>query len=244
MHEGVRTLVDAEWEARLGVERAVLRGGGVHVVAADLGANDAMAFLLGRTCIVVVSPEAVEPSRAALIGLDVPAVFTAAALRTLVGRDAQVHGPSQHSYTSRSSFRGTADEAAQPVKGDDPRLLSLLQNNDPSDRDESGFPRDPSAADPATTRFWILREHDHVLAAGNMTEWRSGPADVGVLTDRSHRSRGTARRLVGAMVADALRSVDVVRYRALASNTASLAVADRLGFEPYGRNYRARRRIQ
>jgi RimJ/RimL family protein N-acetyltransferase len=43
------------------------------------------------------------------------------------------------------------------------------------------------------------------------------------------------------MVADALPAVGVVRFRALASNVASLAVAERLGFEPYGQNFRGRR---
>lgn len=36
-------LVDAEWEARLGIDRSLVRSSGVHVVAADLGANDAAA---------------------------------------------------------------------------------------------------------------------------------------------------------------------------------------------------------
>ena len=75
-----------------------------------------------------------------------------------------------------------------------------------------------------------------------MTEWRGLPSDVGVLTEPSQRGRGFASRLVGTMVADALLVAGVVRYRALASNGASLAVAERLGFEPYGQNLRARRR--
>lgn len=74
-----------------------------------------------------------------------------------------------------------------------------------------------------------------------MTEWRGVPADVGVLTDPSQRNRGIAGRLAGAMAADALPIVGVARYRALASNAASLAVARRIGFEPYGENFRARR---
>jgi hypothetical protein len=43
------------------------------------------------------------------------------------------------------------------------------------------------------------------------------------------------------MVADALPVVGVVRYRALASNVATLALAEQLGFESYGQNFRARR---
>jgi hypothetical protein len=53
---------------------------------------------------------------------------------------------------------------------------------------------------------------------------------------------GFAGRLAGAMVADASSAIDVVRYRALATNTASLAIAHRLGFRAFGQNFRARRR--
>lgn len=241
MEEHVRALVDTEWEARLGVERSVLRSGGVHVVAAGLGANDAMSFLLDETCIVVVPADEVESATAALAGLEARAAFTADALRTLVGSDAQVDGPSWHGYADARSFLGTADDSAQPVDGDETTLLAFLDGNHLADRAESGFPRVVCSADPETTRFWIFREDDRVVAAGNMTDWRGLPADVGVLTEPSQRSRGLARRLVGTMVADALPAVGVVRYRALASNVASLALAERLGFEPYGQNFRARR---
>ena len=92
-----------------------------------------------------------------------------------------------------------------------------------------------------TTQFWTLTSGEEVLAAGNMTEWRGLPADVGVLTKPSYRGRGFASRLAATMVAAALPAVEVVRYRALASNVASLTVARQLGFELYGQNFRARR---
>ena len=242
MDEHVRALVEAEWEAQLGVVRSVLRSGGVHVVVAGLGANDAMSFLLDETCIVVVPAHEVGSARAALAGLDARAAFTARTLRTLVGDDAQVDGPSWHTYVDDRSFLGTADDLAQPVDGDETSLLAFLDGIDPADTAESGFPRDPSSADAETNRFWVLQEDDLVVAAGNMTEWRGLPSDVGVLTEPSQRGRGFASRLVGTIVADALLVAGVVRYRALASYGASLAVAERLGFEPYGQNLRARRR--
>lgn len=242
VNDDVRVLVDAEWESRLGVDRSVLRSGGVHVVVADLGANDAMSFLLDETCIIVVPADEVDAARAALHGLDAQAAFTSDALRMLVGLDAQVDGPSWHGYANGRSSRGTVDVAAQPVDLDDTSLLAFLERHDLADWAESGFPRDPGSADPETTLFYVLRENGRVVAAGNMTEWRGVPADVGVLTDPMLRGRGLAGRLVGTMVADALPSVGVVRYRALVSNAASLAVARRLGFEAYGQNFRARRR--
>ena len=157
VRERIRAIVDAEWEHRLGVENDVLRDGGLHVVAAELGDNDAMSFLLDETCIVVVPEEGVDAAKAALVGLKPAEAFTANLLRRLTGFEAQIDGPSWHAY----------------VDG---------------------------------------------------------------------RGRGLAVRPVATMVAAALPAVEVVRYRALASNVASLAVARRLGFEPYGQNFRARRR--
>lgn len=241
MAADIRAVVDAEWESRLGIDRSLLHDGGVHVVAADLGANDAMSYLLDGTCIVVVAAADVERARVALRGLDAMRAFTADALRRVVGGDAQVHGPSWHHYCDRQCFVGAADGAAHPVDGDDPSLLRFLESNELDDWAESGFPRDPSSADPATNRFWIVRDEEEVVAAGNLTEWRAQPADVGLLTHPQWRGRGYAARLAGAMVHDALASVDVVRYRALASNVASLSVARRLGFQLYGQNFRGRR---
>lgn len=201
-----------------------------------------MSFRLDETCIVVVPAKEVESARATLAGLDARAAFTPDTLRTLVGSDAQIDGPSWHSYADAGSFLGNADHSVQPVDGDQPALLEFLDGNPLADRDESGFTHVLGSADPETTRFWILQEDGRVVAAGNMTDWRGLPADVGVLTEPSRRRQGLARRLVGTMVADALPAVGVVRHRALASNVASLALAERLGFEPYGQNFRARRR--
>ncbi len=69
-----------------------------------------------------------------------------------------------------------------------------------------------------------------MVAAGNMTDYRAMPADVGVVTHPGFRGRGWARRLVSHMTAEQLPTVGVVRYRALQTNLPSLAVASSLGF--------------
>ncbi len=235
------TQIDASWESQLGVDRAMLRSGGVHVVAAPLGANDAMSVLLHATCVVVVPADEVESARVALAGLDARAAFTEDTLRSLLGANARVDGPSWHTYVTARTFLGAPDRMAVPVDGGDDSLRRFLEDNELADWAESGFPRDPGTADPATTRFWILRERGRVVAAGNLTDWRGVPADVGVLTSPAERGRGLAGRVVATMVASALPTVGIVRYRALASNVGSCAVARRLGFERHGQNFRARR---
>jgi len=85
-----------------------------------------------------------------------------------------------------------------------------------------------------------MRDQDRVVAAGNMTQWRGVPSDVGVLVAPAERGRGFASQLVGAMLDDSLPKIEVVRYRALSTNAASLAVAERIGFKRYGGNYLAK----
>ena len=248
VHPDVSAIVDAEWCARFGLDLPALHAGGTHVVAADIGMNDAMSFRLDDTCIVVVRDDGfagtVAKAQALVAGLDADAAFTADALRSLVGRDATVDGPSWHSYVVAPTFRrveGSSDVTVERMAGDDARLLRFLRRNDIADWAESGFPLEPATSDPTTTWFYGLFEGGELQAAGNMTEWRGIPADVGVLTAREARGRGFASVVASAMVDDALPSAGVVRYRALATNRASLRVARRLGFEPYGQNYRARR---
>jgi hypothetical protein len=110
----VRSIVESYWASRLGVARSVLRSAGVHVVPADSDSNDVMSLLLDETCIVAVAREDVEAARRTLTGHDAQAAFTAGALRTLVGTDALIHGPSCHNYVSEGTFRGLLDNAAVP----------------------------------------------------------------------------------------------------------------------------------
>ena len=102
-------------------------------------------------------------------------------------------------------------------------------------RPNLGSPGDDSLLDPSGSGpSRCCREHDRLAWASRPT---SGSARI-----RLNEAGGLARRLVGAMVAEALPAVGTVRYRALVSNVSSIAVAQRLGFQEYGRNYRARRR--
>jgi predicted GNAT family acetyltransferase len=70
-----------------------------------------------------------------------------------------------------------------------------------------------------------------------MTPYRGLPADVGLVTHPEARGRGFARRLAAMMVSDALPHVEIVRYRALLTNAASLRIAESLGFVPRGQNF-------
>ena len=242
MDNEIRGLVGSEWAVRLGVSPSVLHTNGVIAVTAELGANAAMSFLFDERCIVVVGPDELDAAVDAVSGLDAREAFREGLLRFLVGPDTQVDGPSWHSYVNRRGFSGAPDAAVDVVNGTNESLNNFLAGCEAADVDESGFsPKAMSDKGTGITTFWVLREGDRVVAAGTMSDWRGYAADVGVLTHPDYRGRGFAGRLVAAMVDASLPTAGVVRYRALTSNGASLRVARRLGFEPFGQNYRARR---
>src|SRR4051794_38493566 len=115
MEPGIRQRVDIEWARRFGLSPKALNSGTVHVVTVDIGANDAMSFLLEETCVVVVRPDDLDVARTALSGLHASEAFTADVLRTILGPDARVDGPSWHSYANQRTFRGAIDRAVQPI---------------------------------------------------------------------------------------------------------------------------------
>jgi GNAT superfamily N-acetyltransferase len=241
MDAQARQVVEGAWCARFGLTVEQLRRGGAHLVVDDHGRNDAMSVRLGDACIVVTRALDLPVARDLSRDRGTDEVYTRGYLERLLGAGTQIDGPSQHSYVTARTFRGTPDPAVVPIAGTDDALLQLLDRCGPDTSSEVGFPPEPASADPRTTRFYGLTEDGELVAAGNMTEWRGLAGDVGVLTRPDARRRGLATRVAATMTADALATTSVVRYRALTTNTPSLTVASRLGFEPYGENYRARR---
>jgi GNAT superfamily N-acetyltransferase len=78
-----------------------------------------------------------------------------------------------------------------------------------------------------------IRHHDELAAASNLTAFRGVPSDVGVLTHPKFRGKGFASRVARAATAYAVRSHDIARYRAVADNERSRAIAATLGFKGY-----------
>ena len=206
-------------------------------MAAEPDRNGIMLLRLDESCVVAVGDDDVAAVREELRGLDPADVFTAHMARRLAGADAAVHGPSWHGYVTPRTFRGAPDPAVVRLDPADRRLTNFLRAAGQAGWAESGFPREPGAASRATTAFFGLLDEGDLVAAGNMTEWRDTPADIGLLTRGDARRRGLATRLAGAMTAECLPAAQIIRYRALVTNTSSLGIARRLGFEPYGSNY-------
>lgn len=238
MDDSARAVVDEEWADRFGLSVDALRTPGVLVAATDVGRNAAMTFRFADTVVVAVPAAATDRAVAAIAGRARDDVFTAGFLHAFVGPSAIVEGPSWHGYATAASFRGRDHPAVADVEVDDAALSAFLAACPPDDVAESGF---AGIEDDAVATAHVLVHGGAVVAAANLTTWREGPADVGLLAHPAHRGRGHGARLAGAVTARALRATGVVRYRALAANAPSLAIAARLGFEQHGANFRARR---
>jgi RimJ/RimL family protein N-acetyltransferase len=81
-----------------------------------------------------------------------------------------------------------------------------------------------------------VEEGGRIVAASNLTLWRGEPTDVGVLVDPGWSGRGLGTQVAAAAAYEAVTATGVCRYRALESNLPSLRIAEKLGFERYGRN--------
>ena len=94
-------------------------------------------------------------------------------------------------------------------------------------------------ADPDGVLYGI-EEDGRLSAAGNLTRFRGYPVDVGLLTHPAARGRGLARQIAFRTIGDALPAAGIIRYRALATNSPSLAIARSRASPGDGQNLIAR----
>ena len=159
---------------------------------------------------------------------------TGRAWRAPAGIDGvQVLGPSWHGFTDAAHFTPAGPGAGRRLGRGDPLLAWLREACGEAEWAEGGF------ADPDGVIYGI-EEDGHLAAAGNLAPFRGYPADVGLLTHPAARGRGLAKQLAVQMVGDALPAAGIIRYRALATDSPSLAIARSLGFAGYGQNLLAR----
>ena len=130
-----------------------------------------------------------------------------------------VLGPSVHAFTDEPVV------APADVDQVDPSTLSGLRDAvDEAEWSESGFAEDVPVA-------FALRSGGEIAAASNLTPFRGEPTDVGVLTHPAHRGRGHGTTVARAATAYAVHHFGLARYRALATNQPSRAIAAALGYE-------------
>ena len=87
-----------------------------------------------------------------------------------------------------------------------------------------------------TAMLFGIFEGDRLVAAANLTPGPDAATDVGFVIHPEARGRGYGLQIAALAARQAILMHGVARYRALTSSPSTMAIADKLGFEEYGRN--------
>jgi GNAT superfamily N-acetyltransferase len=233
--------VDAAWGELLGCSPDLFHAPGAHLVPGgeELAGRERVLMFRVDVATLVYCPERLRGRAASLIAETPPddAFGVALCARIADVTESEVHGPAWHGFVDRARFVPAGGGDGRRLDRHDPLFDELRRACGDDDWSEGGFFEEATAFDDVR---YAIEEEGRLVAAGNMTAYRGRPADVGLVTRPDARGKGLAKRLAVKMVSDALPTVEIVRYRALTTNTASLRVARSLGFEGRGQNYRVR----
>jgi GNAT superfamily N-acetyltransferase len=234
------TAAGQAWADALGCAPGQLGEAGVHLVpgGARLAGFRGVYLASIGPAVLVYCPDELRGQAGTVLAATPPGelftVRTCARLAALAGvTGPRVHGPSWHGFTDAAHFRPAVPAAGRRLDRADPLLAGLRAACGDGEWAEGGF------AHPDGVVYGI-EERGGLVAAGNLTPFRGHPADAGLLTHPEARGRGLATRIAVRMITDALPAAGLVRYRALASNAPSLAIARSLGFAGCGQNLMAR----
>jgi GNAT superfamily N-acetyltransferase len=227
----------AAWAEALGCEPRLLGEPGGHMVPGGARLRDLDAVYLAsvRASVLVYCPGRLRARAAAVLASVPPGqLFTAGTCAKIAGLDdVQTFGPSWHGFTNAGHFAPAVPGAGRRLDRGDRLLTELQEACGQAEWAEGGF------ADPDGVIYGIEQD-GHLAAAGNLTPFRGYPADVGLLTHPAARGRGLAKQIAVQMIQDALPAAGIIRYRALVTNSPSLAIARSLGFAGCGQNLIAR----
>jgi GNAT superfamily N-acetyltransferase len=181
---------------------------------------------------VFTVPATLLPAVAAAIrDRAVAEVFDRAFLAQLFGECVErIIGPAVRHCADSTDFRPVDARGTRLLHPDDDAALrALAAACGPEDWDESGLQASLGVARPPTFGCFVS---DELAAAGLLIP--KGPLrNIDIATHPAYRRRGYGRAVVSAMTAHALAEGVLPHYQALATNTASLALARSLGFVRY-----------
>ncbi|QLQ35427.1 GNAT family N-acetyltransferase [Micromonospora robiginosa] len=219
----------AAWLGLAGTPMAFPAAGGVEVAASAGSLLCPPGWVgimrLGDAAVVTVPSDGlVGTVREALRRLPVAELTDAGRLRALLPV-AGVLGPASLAYVDENRFRPATSDEVGVVPGEAADLTALLASVPADDADECGL------AD-VTSRAFVVRHGDQVVAAAGYRRWPGRVAHLCVLTRADRRGRGLACAVASAAVADALTNGLLPQWRARPEP--SRRVARALGFRQLG----------
>jgi GNAT superfamily N-acetyltransferase len=144
------------------------------------------------------------------------------------GRVGKVIGPAFIGYGSTATL--TLDDAARAV------AIPSQQANIAALRHACGAAWDDggSQVEEGVPLFGVFDDPRELIALASYEVWNESIAHISIVTHPQHRRRGLGRAAVALAAQHALAAGLVPQYRTLQANTASIAIAKRLGFVEYG----------
>ena len=222
--------IDSVWAAFFGLSPPAFLQPGVQVVAHHQLADYQGAWLFRRhtSLCLSVPPELVEGTRSAVGRRTVEELFEETGIRALWGaRVRQIIGPAYQGYVESKQFRHWPHPGIRLLVPSDRVALQQL-----ADACEVGAWEAASIAPDEPHAFGCF-VHDRLIAVARSRPGWEGTAHIGVATHPARRGQGYGRAVVSAATAQALEAGRIVLYQTLVANAPSVALATRLGYEPY-----------
>ncbi len=223
--------VDRFWAIRLGCTDETFAMGGVQPVA---GSGSLYLISTRSTLVVAGDPNVrsrLEPLLASAVLPDAEGVR-----RSLGARVDRIVGPAFLGYRATAPALTESAGEARSIERADRSALARLRDA-ASEQDWEHAALHPEHEDATIVGVF---DGETLLAAAGFEVQHGVVAHIGVLAHPRSRGRGAGRRAVALAAQRAAERGLLLQYQTLESNTASMAIAARLGFEPWGRSLAVR----
>lgn len=147
--------------------------------------------------------------------------------RALGRAAAAIVGPSYQGWLPSGQLRPLAHENVRVLSGSERAAVEELRASVSPEAWANG------GIDPDGPEILAAFDGARAAALGQLRARGGGASDPCVITHPAERGRGHAARVVSAGVERAVAADQLVLYQTLLANAPAVAIARRLGFEPY-----------
>jgi GNAT superfamily N-acetyltransferase len=232
VEQATRERVDAFWSTTLGSSAADLHAPGVRISPNRLARESWRGiYVFGFEGVTVNVPiDMLELIRAEVIGHDAESLLEPKTWLEILGDQARsAWGPVKHYYRDRLDGLDRL-AAGRRLNPRDAEAIAALRSALPFyEWGVTGFTAQ-------TAMLFGIFEGDKLVAAANLTPGPDAATDVGFVIHPDARGRGYGTQIAALAARQAILMHGVARYRTLTSSPSTMAIADKLGFEEYGRN--------
>ena len=229
---------DGFWAEFLGITPAELNLPGLSIAehVGLQGYRGVWCFRRGGRTVVSAPPGWLPHLQGRLPEIGRDHLMEESVLREVFGGDFdRLVGPAYQGYLLPDRFRPYVAPHVRFLEPEEAPLVEAFRVECGQDAWEyAGF-------NEATSYLAAIREGDQIVSlAGYNRLWRDEAGGPCILTHRAYRGRGWVTATTSAVVGRALQEGKILLYQTLQTNTASIRIARRLGYEQYARHVAVR----